>query len=361
MNIVIIGSNGIVGRSLVDHFMSSNHSVIEVDLDSDSTIEEASRRADVVFVAILPLKDVPDVMMSVVKNIGHGKMIVNCSSIQQIDGMQNIPEGLLIQKGITVCHLHFHFTPMIPLERSLFGKNITVFFLGSVHQTLVKWLKDQFVPHGVFWHDLTESEHDRLTKVSQLPHMLNALMMGAVWDQGDQKLIEKALRIGGPPHWFLMLSTLRASRSPKVIAEILCEHPHSLDVISALRTALSEIEACVNERDMHKLSEMASRSRSLLNADFLEITDKTTEALLDHEAARRVRNTIILRFSHEQDITSLRNEIVQVFKDHDVSLTAILPEKSAFNGMIFRVSFEEFDLKAEAAVSVIRKTWSLPS
>lgn len=359
MKIAIIGSNGVVGSSLASHFEETDHDVFKVDQGAEMTIEEVAKVADAVFVATLPLKEIPEIIMRISENIGHGKLIVNCASIQQIKGIDNIPADLLLEREVTLCHLHFHFTPSIPLERSLFGKNVTVFFSGSVTRKWSQWLKDQFVAHGPFWHEIDVDEHDSLTDISQLNHMITTPMMGAVWSQNSQAHIEKALRIGGPPQWLNMSGVLRASLSPRVVSEILCEHPHTLDVIKTMRKTLDELEEHVTNGNVAEIAEMVARPRALLSPAFLEISDRTTDALIEHESSRRVRNTVILRFSHEQDVLSLRSEVLAIFEDHGVSLTAILPEKSSFNGMVFRISFESFDSKAEEAVAAIRRVWNL--
>ncbi len=121
MDIVIIGSNGCVGKVLVEHFTAQNHSVLCVERDSTLTVEQSAGIADVVFIVTLPIEGIASLFSRATSVMRPGTLLIHGTSVENPVCPHDIDTTGAVEKGITVCHCHFHFRPEPPLRRTLFG------------------------------------------------------------------------------------------------------------------------------------------------------------------------------------------------------------------------------------------------
>ena len=352
--IAIIGAKGTVGKTLVEFFKNLNHQVLSVDLDTDLTLEVAAAKADVVFIVTLPIKEVGELIHQAVSVMRPGTLLIHGASVES-PVTNKINSDEVCSKKINFCHWHFQFRPEVPLANTLFGQHITVSGCGDAWEMWRKWLYKQFQPSQPFIHGLAIGEHDQITSVSQLFHMLTALIISKIWGNLPKSRVNMAMRICGPPGRLLIRSVLRVETGAKVAKSIICNHPHSLTVLDWFLETIQSLRTAIWEHQPEALENWLKGGQSVLEPADLKKWNESTARLSrfdsDMEEAR-----LEFRFSREENRIGLLAKILEQFDVRGIDKTSTLAQKNPDGGCTIIIGIYE---KSEAALEAERviRSW----
>lgn len=348
----VIGANGAVGSSLVEHMSHFGHQTIVVDRETTRTIENSVPESDVIFVATLPLDEVPDLINQVASLAKTGSLIVNGSSIEQPRSSHKINHSLLTSKRITLCHCHFHFRPEIPLRRTLAGQSISVSFVNDVHNKWRKWVRAQFLEFAPQWHSLEEGEHDDLTVISQLTHMITCFIVGNLWTKADSRLVKIGTAIGGPPFRLLLRSLLRTASAASVTSNILLSHPKTVELIDKVISSLTLLKQLIDEGNKDALTQEISSLRSLVETESLNEWDRSTNELIRLDADMSTC-TIVFHFKPNKNLTGLLAKVLHEFDIRNIEKTTTVAQVNPDGGCTFRIGVRHIDSRVDDAVQEV--------
>jgi hypothetical protein len=351
MNIAIIGSEGTVGRTLVEHFRGK-HKVLRVDPKIDTlTLEEASAVADVVWIATLPIEDVPSLLNRASAVMQPNAFLIHGTSIEKIGG------GKSENWNRPFAHIHFHFKPEIPLRRTLLGQAITVSLDGPGSDKLYEWFMSEFEHHHPVIKILPAGSHDSLTAVSQLVHMITALLTNRVWKNRTVDEVMEALSIGGAPCRMLARAVLRTGSTAAVARDIILNHPSSSDIIGEMRAALSNLATEVEKHNGLSIADDLAYLRGMADPSWLKHEDVMTANLARLEADIGAAN-FRFKFGKDANRTGLLSRVLGEFDWRNVDKTTTIAQADADGGCTIIIGVREVTPEALEAVKVVR-SWGV--
>lgn len=286
MKIAIIGASGVVGTVLTEHFEYLGHEVLPVNRNSQLTLEEAAQRAEVVFVVTLPIEAVSELINRAATRMKSGSLLVHGTSIEYPKEPYQITAQKALTRGLTFGHCHFHFRPEAPLWQTLAGQNISLHLEGPAQTDWQVWLEQQLKPYGPIIHQLKANEHDQITSLSQLTHMVIAFLIASSWQENTKPLIQKSLSIGGPPYQLLIRSLLRTTLNSRVVGSILVNHPKAEQLLDTLEHSLVKLRQLIAERKAEKITQTLEDARSVFEPDQLVERETTTTQLTHRKTGR---------------------------------------------------------------------------
>lgn len=359
VKIVIVGSRGVVGSTFCEFFEGQGHEVIGIDRDNLCDLEAAAKEADVVYVVVLPIEETGEILAKAVEVMQPGSLLMHGASVENptIRGyFQPIQPELALVKGIAYAHLHPHFRPK-NLEESFRGHAVTVHLEGDPDGIWKEWISETFQPFhpSIYW--LEEGQHDQLTSISQLIHMVVAVLVGLVWWETPESVVRDGLKIGGLPCQLLARMVLRVAAAPEVIAGILCTHPLVREILNKLEKALALIRQA-SDGSPSMLIRALNNARRIFEPGDLSRYDEMSARLDRLEAD--LRNTeYTLRFSVEENVPFLLARAVHEFGIHGADLTTTIAQRDPDGGCTFIFGVCEKNAGTEAAAEAVRnRSWS---
>jgi len=353
MVIAVVGI-GIVGRTLVEHFTHLGYEVLFIERNSSLTLPEAAGKADVVFVVTSPIGEVNELLKLAAENMRPGTLLVHGTSVEAPHGKRTGREQIL-EKGVTLAHLHFHFRPESPLRETLRGQHITLKIEGEKSEHWEQWLKSRLVPYQPFIHELEDDEHDCTTTVSQVLHMALAYFSSRVWQQTAGNELERGITIAGPPGRFLARSVIRTAGGAKVAAEILEGHPQTLDVLTVIRQAVRDLGDRVRTGDIEGIEAELSIARTLIPPDMLKALETRTLQLIRLEADLQ-RHNVVLNFPAEENHVGLLAKVLAEFDRRGIDKTTTIAQTNPDGSCTFVIGVREHTPAVDETVVAI-ESW----
>lgn len=175
MKVVVVGAKGVVGRAIVELLKWLGHKVFGVDLDNAKDLPQIAEGVEVAFIAV-PVSKIAEVAGELAGAMKRGSLIISGGSVAQPAAPKAIDFALIREKGIVFAHLHFMFRPEQPLRVTLFGENIALTIEGDETGRWRSWIENQLISFGPFLHQVDGAKHDRVTEISQLFHMITAVL-----------------------------------------------------------------------------------------------------------------------------------------------------------------------------------------
>lgn len=351
MKLAIIGAEGVVGCALVEHFSSLGHEVLSVDRNTEATLAGAVPQADVIFVVTLPIEEVAVLLAQTASWMRPGTLLIHGTSIQNPTG-QRIEVDQILARQITFCHFHFHFRPQSPLSRTLLGQRVSISIQESDGAKWREWVLKQFAPfHPIIDEFAFGTEHDRVTSASQLVHMVIALLVAGIWRTLPEKIIRKAIEIGGPPCQLLLRSVLRVGTGARVTESILYNHPLTLKMVDNMFAVLQDLRLAILAREPGALVGRLLGARNIIEPTILHQFDKTTVQLARAEADARAAE-FEFRFPPAANRSGLLVRILQEFRGLDLTTTQAQTDPDG--GCTIKISVRELSDAARAAEQVVR-------
>ena len=312
----IIGNHGQMAENVVKPFFTGTGcQIIGSDLRNPQGLnnQEVVERADIVYFSILPISRVAPAIRELIPfgrpdtSWLHGTSIQNPVSGSIIAAMN---DERLLARGVCTGFLHFMVGPMI---RSLRGQSIVYGFLNEHDRRddWKNWLVTQLQTKRPILIECSPESHDALTTESQIIPMLTALLAGQLWRQQDVSLSD-ALQVAGPPCWLQTYGILRNLSQSGVIAEILANHPHTMDVIKAAKTALREIAEAYGKEGIDNLTRTAREGLKVISEEKLTEIKRTTDWHIRLEGDLR-GGAVCFTFSQSENQLGLLTSVLRIF------------------------------------------------
>ncbi|OGZ70597.1 MAG: hypothetical protein A3F47_01495 [Candidatus Staskawiczbacteria bacterium RIFCSPHIGHO2_12_FULL_38_11] len=352
--VAIIGSCGVVGKVLVDHFEKLGHEVFPVDRDTELKLEDAIPLVDIVFIVTRPIKEAGFLINKVASLMNPDTLLIHGTSIANLADLE---VEKILSMGITFSHLHFHFRPERPLCQTLFGTHITISIQGGKHEEWRRWIIDQFEPYKPFIHWLNPGEHDEITTVSQLVHMLAAVIVSGIWGNFQKPIVQKAVIIGGPPCRLLVRSVLRVGTGAKVTEDILYNHPSTIHIIGVIDDVLKTLRSNLMTERPDVLAAQLSKARGEMNQEQLKLLDNSTNKLIRLEADIQKEN-FEFKFQKEKNVIGLLARVLGEFDKRGVDKTTTIAQVDSDSGCTITIGVREMNENALEAAKVINE-WIL--
>ncbi len=231
---------------------------------------------------------------------------------------------------------------------------MTIAIAGRDQESWKNWLEGELVPFQPFLHHLNPGEHDRITTISQLIHMVTAFMVGTAWQKIPSRLVNQGINIGGPPCRLLVRSVLRTVSSGKVISSILLNHPFTLDLIASLRQSLEKLGDVIVERNMLSLETMLDATRDVIDPQNLKSWDTSTNQLARLEADMQ-RTTVIFHFAVQQNRIGLLAKVLHEFDIRGIDKTSTIAQVTSDGGCTIMIGVKENSSAVREAEMEIKK------
>ena len=356
MKIAVIGAKGTVGGALVEHFGFLGHDVLSVDRNTTHKLKDAAAEADIVFIVTLPIEGVAFLAAEAASVMRPKTLLIHGTSVEQ-----PVHDRIDIQKilamDIALCHLHFHFRPEIPLSRTLFGQHITLSGYGDgvyVGGRWNAWIWEQFAPFRSIIHRLKEDgEHDELTAVSQLIHMVVAALVSETWNHFSLPIVQKAAEIGGPPCKLLTRAVLRTGLGGRVTESILYNHPLAPRLLGVFRRTLDYIEKSVARREQDAINKLLTKGRTIMESVNLDSWDDSTARLARLEADTN-QTCFVFCFPPEKNSAGLLARVLKEFDERGVDKTTTVAQVNPDGGCTFIIGVREQNVPALEAERAVR-------
>lgn len=352
MKVVVVGAKGVVGRAMVELLGWLGHKVFGVDLDNAKDLSQIAREAEVAFIAV-PVSKIAEIAGELAGAMKPGSLIIRGGSVAQPAAPKAIDFALIREKGIVFAHLHFMFRPERPLQATLFGENIALSIEDDETGKWRSWLEEQFISFGPFLHQVEGAKHDRVTEISQLFHMITAVLAARLWNCTDEAELTLGVRVGGFPCQSIIRSVLRSMQRPDLIGEIIANHPQVLAIVAILRSALMEIEQAVHQRDTSVLESNMVTARERVETDSRKKIDWTAGELIRLEADLR-KPILIFDFPAEDNVPWLLAKAMAEFDKRGINKTSTFAHNLPNGGCRFIVGVASFNEQVLECEKVIR-------
>lgn len=356
MKVTVVGGGGIVGSAIVEHMKHLGHEVAVVEQGGKPTFDEAVRDSDVTFIVTRPIRKVGALLEKAAQIMRPGSLLVHGTSVQSPCEM-DMDWDEITRAEVTICHFHFHFKPMKPLRNTLRGQHITLSISGANAGKWKDWLLDSFASGQAFIHEFEPNEHDKVTVISQLVHMITAFLVGSIWQEVPSSVLEKGLTIGGPPARFLTRLALRTASGSGVAAEILECHPQTRELITQLGSALGKLDELVEHGETGSIEETIAASRELVPLTDLTAWDERTAQLIRLEADLQ-RSTVEFNFPAEMNQPGLLARVLGEFDRRGVDKTTTIAQTNPDGSCTFVIGVRE-DSPAVAEAAKAIKSWTV--
>ena len=355
MKTLVVGAKGVLGSALVELLISLSHQVLCVDLDNVKDLSQLAKDAEVAFIAV-PISQIAKIAKLLANTMKRGSLIVSGGSVAQPVDPNAIDFDLFREKGITFALVHLMFRPIVPLSMTIFGENIALAIEGDDKIKWQEWIEEQFMPFGPIFHHLDRDEHDRMTTISQLFHMITAVLAAELWNATAETEVTLGARTGGFPCQSIIRSALRSMQRPDLITEIVTNHPNVLETLTTLRFGLEKIEQAICVGSTTDIKDGMGKAREDIEVTLREEIDWTAGELIRLEADFR-KPKLIFDFPAKMNKPGLLARVMQEFDRLGVNKTSTFAHNLPNGGCRFIIGVESIDRRVQECEANIR-TWS---
>lgn len=354
MKVLVVGAKGVLGSALVELMERLGRKVICVDLDNVEGLPQIAKNVAVAFIAV-PISQIANIAKVLVGAMKSGSLIISGGSVAEPADPNAIGFGLFKEKGITFAPLHLMFRPIVPLGMTIFGENIALAIEGDETGKWRDWIEEQFLPFGPIFHHLDRIEHDQMTTISQLFHMITAVLAAELWNATSGTVVTLGAKTGGFPCQSIIRSVLRSMQSkvPALVGEIIRSHPHVSATLTILRSAIEKIERAVCLRDTKEIEKDLKIAQGRIEHNLRQDIDWTAGELIRLEADFR-KPKLIFDFPAEMNRPGLLARVMAVFDRLGVNKTSTFAHNLPDGGCRFIIGVAEIDGRVREAESVIR-------
>jgi chorismate mutase/prephenate dehydrogenase len=261
-NVAIIGANGGMGRVLMRLFADLGHYVLPVDVDTELTLEEAAKGADVVIVSV-PIRETERVIRAVGPLLGPSALLMDVTSLK------DEPVRVMLESTeASVIGTHPMFGPGV---HTLQGQRVVV-CPGRGAEWLT-WVTEAFETRGLVVTLATPAVHDRAMSLVQVLTHFQTQVLGLTLSRMGMPL-EEPLAFTSPAYLLELYVTARHfAQSPALYGPIEMENPETARVTETFMAAAREISGILETRDQTRFDALFRE----VGAFFGEFTEEALE------------------------------------------------------------------------------------
>ena len=267
--IAIIGGKGGMGRLLDRMFSDLGHSVLIADLDTELSVKEAAKQADIVIVSVPILQT-----LEVIKEIGP--MIHKDALLMDVTSVKAEPMAAMLNAtDASVLGTHPMFGPGINTYQ-----NQRVVVCKGRGDAWHEWARQMFIARGLVVTEATAEEHDKMMSVVQVLHHFKTQVLGLTLARLGIPL-EDTLKFTSPAY---LLEAYVAGRhfaqDPALYGPIEMLNKETGAMTKAFMSSANEIAQVLAESDQHSFSAIFDEVRAFFG-DFSEEALEQSGFLID--------------------------------------------------------------------------------
>ena len=239
--IAVIGAAGAMGSLLTRLFGGLGHDVLEVDRDTDLTIERAAAAADVTVVSV-DIRETEDVIRRA------GPCMTPEGLLMDVTSTKRKPvEAMLASTEASVIGTHPLFGPGV---HSLQGQRIAITPARLHSEAWLRWLRRSLSAAGLILLETSPEDHDRVMAVVQVLTHYSTEVVGRTMRALDVS-IDETLAFTSPIYHLELLMTARHfAQSADLYSAIQMSNPNTPEVAAAFRKAADELDDLVRRGDV---------------------------------------------------------------------------------------------------------------
>jgi len=332
-----------MAKAITELFEGAGCRVIGSDLKNPSglTSQEVAQQADVLFVSILPISRVATVILDLVPYVRRGALLLHGTSVQNPVLHPISPvllDDRLVQNGVTTGFCHLKFGPSVGSFR---GQAVIFGLLNEPEKEWRPWLLNILKGRQMRVLLSDPTSHDLLTTSTQVVPMISSLVNGHVWRSGSFNL-GQVLDVAGPPAVLQMLGVLRNLSQPRVLAEILVNHPGTAGVIKKEIEALQMIREACRNGDVAFISQLAEEELRGLPESRQATVRAVTDWHIRTEGDLR-GGAICFQFQSAENRIGLLSDVLLVFDQHQLQKTSCMAQEIPGGDCIFYIGLKDIE------------------
>jgi prephenate dehydrogenase len=270
--ICIIGAKGKMGSAFTQLFTSKGIQVLEVDIGSTLTAQEAIPQADITIFSV-PITNTVDLINELSIMAKSGSLVADFTSIKSpaVEAMkENAPEDCEIM-GI-----HPMFGPSVVKQL----KDQVIAFSPIRSGTWSQWLLDFFKEEGALLKETTAQHHDEMMSVIQGIIHFSSIATGiAIKNLGFN--FQETLAFSSPVYRLRLDMCGRVlSQSARLYGEIALENPMNKKSVKAYQDAIALIADSINNHDIDEFTSAFEEAAEFLGEDFVNAAYQRTNQLI---------------------------------------------------------------------------------
>ncbi|MEE8143149.1 MAG: bifunctional chorismate mutase/prephenate dehydrogenase, partial [Planctomycetota bacterium] len=195
--VAVIGGNGAMGSCMAQLFADLGHTVLITDLDTELTVEQAARDAEVVVLSV-PIDVTAEVIQKVAPHVRKEALLMDVTSTKTTP-----VETMLKATQASVVGTHPLFGPSL---HSLQGQRIVL--VRGRGDSWFDWLKQMFEARGLTVLEATGEAHDRAMAIVQVLTHFSTEVLGKTLAQLGEP-IQETMAFTSPIYWMELLMTAR--------------------------------------------------------------------------------------------------------------------------------------------------------
>lgn len=271
--ITIIGAKGKMGAAFTELFRQHDLEVLEVDLNTSLTAEEAIPRADITIFSI-PITDTPQLIRRLAPLAKEGSLITDLASIK-VPAVEAMKEAS--PESCEILGLHPMFGPSVVthLERQVIA--VCPVREGKWSSFLLNLLKEE----GAHLKTTTPEKHDEVMSVVQGIIHFSSIATGiAIKNLGFD--LKETLDFSSPIYRLRLDMCGRVlSQSSRLYGEIALENPLNKKSVKAYQDAIALIAEAINGHDIQKFTSAFDEAAEFLGEGFTKGAYRRTNELID--------------------------------------------------------------------------------
>ena len=250
LTISIVGAHGGMGKVFSRLFADIGHTILEVDLTTDLTINEAVPISDVVVVSV-PINQTVEVIRKV------GPLVKPDSLLMDVTSIKGKPlKAMLESTSASVLGTHPMFGPRV---HSLQGQRL-VLCEGRGH-AWYEWAKSTFESRGLSVHKATSDEHDKAMAIVQVLNHYQTQVFGLTLARLGRP-ISQTLQYTSPAYLMeLYVAGRHFAQSPNLYGPIEMNNPELANMTEEFQKAAKELSEVLIRNDQEAFSKIFSEVR----------------------------------------------------------------------------------------------------
>lgn len=262
--VAVIGAKGGIGARMVELFESLGHTLLQVDLDSDLSAEDAAAAADVVLLSV-PIERTEEMIRRV------GPLMKPEALLMDVTSVKMWPlESMLDAASCSVVGTHPMFGPGVhTLQRQ------RVVVCPGRGEEWLAWVESMFTAKGMVVARSTAEAHDRAMSVVQVLNHFCTQVFGLALARSGVSL-DDTLEFTSPVYLLELYMVARHfAQSADLYAEIEMLNPRSDEVVGHFVQAAQELAAVIKSEDRSAFRKIFQDVRQLFGSFAGEAMEQT--------------------------------------------------------------------------------------
>ncbi|MBI2623664.1 MAG: prephenate dehydrogenase/arogenate dehydrogenase family protein [Candidatus Liptonbacteria bacterium] len=258
----VIGDAGKCGRWFRSWGKRKGYKVIGSDVGTMLSNRDVARGADIIIVAVLPMKNAPLVIREIAPVLGKKKFLICITSVKTYE-----VRAIRREVRCEAVAIHHFCSPTVPNWR---GQNVAVCEIRLSKWRV--WVEVEFLRDlEATVTQTTAPKHDRYTSVTQnAPHSISIALVSMMRTLGGVVFAE-SMRYSSPVYRLLLIGAGRVlSQDPRLLAEMQMTNPNVPKMLRKLEGSIRRLRVWIQERNLHRILEEIALDQEYLGTTYIK-------------------------------------------------------------------------------------------